>query len=1201
MRRVSLLAAAIAATLSVAHAADREKIVLPAGTQAPAGYERIADYGSYSLYRGSPAAMPRGVNGAYVLAEADLLQFDRMRLDTRQSTIEAPAGFTLAAPSGAALHLVQFVGPLKGEWLDQVRATGAQPVHYIESNGYLVWANAAARSALGALAAENKVLQFSQPLPSFVKLGTSLFDRVQRGEAGATRIPITVQMYRHAAGATSKRALEALGLKPENDWSPVLAYENAKFSASLDQIRQIIELPDVYWVGEIHPRTLNDEVQAQIVRGYFNGDQSGPQAEGYLPWLNALGFSTDPAAYPILDITDDGIGNRTTTSGDPTLHVSGLVGNASRLVFNQHCGSAATNGVVRGHGHINANIALGYDLRANATTPGARFPGEYQRGLGINPYGRLGGTRIFNSSNSFDQSGCGNTDAGVIRASYVAGARISSNSWGCSGCAASYDDSSQAYDVGTRDADLTTAGNQQLITVFSAGNSGSGAGTIGTPGNGKNMITVGASENQRPNDENGPWTDGCGTGPTGADDAMDVIPFSSRGPAPGVRIKPEVIAPGTHITGTQANPTAGGNTCDNARPIGNATYNASSGTSHSAPAVAGVASLAWWWIANGEGALSFDGGSPSAPSPALMKAWMMAHPTYLNGVGANDTLPSNVQGYGMPNLQAMFSETPTFVSNQAQTLTETGQTWTWVGSSVDPGKPLRIALAWTDAAGAIGTSPQVNNLDLEVDVGSTTYLGNRMTGQWSTTGGTPDIRNNYEAVFVPAGAADSVTIRVKGFNIAGDGVPGNADTTDQDFAIVCSNCAQTPTFTLAVTPTAIGVCTQDLGSIPFNISTGSILGFTTPVTLSVGGAPAGTTTGFSTNPVPLPGNSTLTVGNLAAGPAGTATMTITGTAGAEVKSRDVDLTLYTEDPGVFAQTTPAAGATNVALSPVLAWEASAQAEEYLVEVATDAAFTNVVYSATVTAPTATVGTALNSATTYHWRVFAANQCGNVVATGISRSFTTIPLPGDCPVGVTPTDVYSTDFEGDNSAWVTSTGTGTANWAISGARTHSGVKAFLGQDVAEVSDQLLASPSIVLPTGQSPLALLFWNHQTIEDQNATACYDGAMLQISTNNGTTWTQVPDALLQVGAYKGPLSSSFQNPAGGSRAWCGDPQDWTRYVVNLDSYAGQTVKFRFRMTSDSSVGRVPDGFYLDDVKVQACGAASDVIFADGFEVIVP
>ncbi|WP_440222606.1 S8 family serine peptidase [Dokdonella sp. MW10] len=1200
MRRMSLLAAAVAASLSFAHAAEIEKIVLPAGVQAPAGYERIADYGSYSLYRGHPAAMPRGVQGAYALTEADVLQFDRLRLDTQQSTIEAPRGFTLVAPIGKTLQIVQFVGPLKPEWLDEVSATGAMPIHYIESNGYLVWADAAARDALGRMADAKSVLQFSQPLPSFVKLGDSLFERLQRAESGTTRVPVLIQIVRHADTEATRKRLEELGIHPKSPWTPVLGYENAVYEATLDQVRRIIEFPDVFWIGEEHPRSLNDEVQAQIIRGYFNANQSGPQAEGYLPWLDALGFPNTASSYPVVDITDDGVGNRTTETGDPTLHELGVAGSPSRVVFNQTCGSAALNGVVGGHGHINANIALGYDLRANATTPGARFPNEYQRGLGMNPYGRIASTRIFNSSGSFDQSTCGGSDIGVIRASYVAGARISSNSWGCSGCASQYNASSQAYDVGTRDADAQTTGNQQLITIFAAGNSGSSAGTVGTPGNGKNMLTVGASENQRPVDENGNWTDGCGTGPTGADNAMDVIGFSSRGPSPGQRVKPEVIAPGTHVTGTRANPTAGNSTCDAARPLGNLTYAASSGTSHSTPAVSGVASLAYWWIANGRGALAFDGGSPAVPSPALMKAWMTAHPTYLTGVSANDTLPSNVQGYGMPNLEDMFSETPKFVLDQTRVFGQSGEVYTFQGAVADPSRPLRITLAYTDAAGAVGTSPQVNNLDLEVDVAGATYLGNRFTGRWSTTGGTPDTRNNYEAVFLPAGTGDSITIRVKAFNIAGDGVPGNADTTDQDFALVCNNCAQTPSFTMQVEPPAnVSVCSSTTPSVQYAMQFGSILGFTTPVTLSAVGQPAGTTTAFSTNPVGLPGSSTFTLGNLAAAAAGTHTVTITGTAGTETKARDVGVTVFNANPATFTLTAPADGAGSVALSPVLSWAAATQAAQYTVEIATDAAFANIVYTGTSSTTTHTVGTALSSSLRYYWRVRAANSCGETMSSA-TYTFTTLPLPGDCPLGTTPNAVYTTDFENDNSGWTSTAGEGSALWAISGTRTHSGTKAFLGQDVIVRSDQRLVSPAIALPSGQLPMNLLFWNHQTLEDRTG-GCYDGVLLEVSSNDGTTWTQVPASQLLVGPYQGPIGTN--NPITGLQAWCGDPQDWTRYVVDLASYAGQTVRFRWRLGTDGSVGRMPDGFYLDDVSVQTCTAAptQDLIFADGFEASTP
>lgn len=152
MNRLSLLAVAIAATCSTAYAADGGKIVIPAGVAAPAGYERIADYGSFSLYRGNLAALPRNVAGVQVLNEADVLQFDRLRLDTQQSPWVAPSGFALKEPRGAALQIIQFVGPLKQEWLDQVRATGAVPVHYVESNGYLVWADNASRAQLAQMA-----------------------------------------------------------------------------------------------------------------------------------------------------------------------------------------------------------------------------------------------------------------------------------------------------------------------------------------------------------------------------------------------------------------------------------------------------------------------------------------------------------------------------------------------------------------------------------------------------------------------------------------------------------------------------------------------------------------------------------------------------------------------------------------------------------------------------------------------------------------------------------------------------------------------------------------------------------------------------------------------------------------------------------------------------------------------------------------
>ena len=73
-----------------------------------------------------------------------------------------------------------------------------------------------------------------------------------------------------------------------------------------------------------------------------------------------------------------------------------------------------------------------------------------------------------------------------------------------------------------------------ITVVAAAGNDGPDPMSIGSPGNLPFIITVGAVTDS--------WT------PTDKDD--DYIPdFSSRGPTPSAHIKPDIVAPGGHITG----------------------------------------------------------------------------------------------------------------------------------------------------------------------------------------------------------------------------------------------------------------------------------------------------------------------------------------------------------------------------------------------------------------------------------------------------------------------------------------------------------------------------------------------------------------------------------------------------------------------------------------------------------------------------
>lgn len=954
------------------------KVIAPSGV-LDAGDEGVSlwhDYGSFGLYRITETALnalPADVRAQLVVSDMDQLLFDRISIDTQLVQPTALASSAEAAQSGESLHLVQFVGPIKEDWLQEVESSGAKLVQYVATNGYLLWTNSNSRELLDRMVTEGDILQFSQPFPASLKIGQNLAARLDTSTNPDATVRVVVQMVAHKRQEDSEQAIQAMATNQNTAWTPVLAFQNADFTVRLSDIEAISNLPDVYWIEERLERELLDEVQGQILAGNFNADQSGPSGPGYLAWLTSYGFSTNPADYPIVDVTDDGIGNGTVNSGDYTLHQFGDINNPTRLNYIANCTGATSGEGTDGHGHINVSIAGGYD-----TTAGFPFrdPLGFQRGLGINPFGRFAGTRVFGPS--FDLSNCGGTDAGLIQSIQDNGAQISSNSWGCSGCAGTYDDSSQAFDAGTRDADPTEAGNQQMIFVFSAGNSGPGAATVGTPGNGKNMITVGASENMRPSDEDGNWTDGCAIGPTGADNAMDVASFSSRGPSPGSRVKPEVIAPGTHIQGTASTNSAynGSSVCDQFRPSGQTVFAASSGTSHSAPAVAGVTSLAYNWLENTYGV--------TAPSAAAIKAYLIAHPTYLTGVSANDTLPSNSQGYGMPNMSAMFDDAAKYLLDQSVIFDNSGETWTWEGAAADPARPVRIVLAYTDAPGAIGTSPQVNDLNLAATVDGTTYLGNVFSGQWSVSGGTADPFNNYEAIFLPPGTNGAIEITVTGFNIAGDGVPNSGDGTDQDFAIVCYNCAQTPTFSLDVTPTSLDICAP--ADAAYDVNVLSILGYSDAVTLSVSGNPAGTTASFSLNPVIPPGASVLTIANTGGATAGSYTLDIAADSTVGTRNRSVDLNLFTAVPLAPNLLTPADGATNVSFKPSFSWTAVAQASSYLLEVSDDSGFSNIVYSASVANTSHTATTPLFASTTYYWRVTADNICGN--STSTTFSFTT---------------------------------------------------------------------------------------------------------------------------------------------------------------------------------------------------------------------
>lgn len=397
-------------------------------------------------------------------------------------------------------------------------------------------------------------------------------------------------------------------------------------------------------------------------------------------------------------------------------------------------------------------------------------------------------------------------------------------------------------------------------------------------------------------------------------------------------------------------------------------------------------------------------------------------------------------------------------------------------------------------------------------------------------------------------------------------------------------------FQVNATPASRTVCAP--ASATFDIAVGQLGSFAEPVTLAASGNPVGSTVGFAANPVSPGGGTTMNVTTVGVA-AGSSTITVSGTASPSgtLRSDTVDLAIFTGSAAAPALTAPANGAINVAPRPAFSWGAAAGAADYLLEVDDSAGFGSPVYTATVAGTSHTPTVDLPSNTHLYWRVTANNPCGSAVSPAFS--FTTQALPGDCATGSVPHLVYDFGFETGLGGWASS-GTGNT-WAIttSAAYVHAGTQAMHATDPTAVADQRLVSPALALPAGENPVVLVYWNSQSFE-KSTSGCYDGGILEISTDGGTSWNQLTNATLLTDPYDGTVSTSFSNPIGGASAWCGDPQAWTRSVVDVSAYAGQTVQFRFRIGSDTSSGRT-DGWNLDEIKVQSC--ALGAVFAGDFE----
>jgi hypothetical protein len=195
----------------------------------------------------------------------------------------------------------------------------------------------------------------------------------------------------------------------------------------------------------------------------------------------------------------------------------------------------------------------------------------------------------------------------------------------------------------------------------------------------------------------------------------------------------------------------------------------------------------------------------------------------------------------------------------------------------------------------------------------------------------------------------------------------------------------------------------------------------------------------------------------------------------------------------------------------------------------------------------------------------------------------------CPVGQTATNLFSDDLENTASGNWTYQSVGSNYWYypqnshpfpdFDATYATSGTKNFWGWDLYQTGDYSIGrSGNVTIPNGVT--TYLRFNH-AFDFEDAQSAFDGGVVEYSTNNGASWLDAGSKFVDNG-YNQTLATGFGNPLEGREAFGRESNGYVSSRVNLSTLGGQSIRFRYRIGTDS--GFSDHGWFIDDVRVYTC-----------------
>ena len=670
----------------------------------------------------------------------------------RNGSIETPEPDRSRAAARAAagettvdgLFLVQFEGRPDPAGREALAPLGVELLHFIPENAFIARLSGARPEAIRAL----PFIRWLGPFEPRHKVDADLAAILRA--AGGGEVP--VRLLLHPGVTPAGKAAVARQLRGTTRLRQFAVGTFAEGTVDARRLWRLAGSSAVVWIEPARRMRLFDEIATKIVAG--DDFEAGTRAA-----VHQLGF--DGAGVTVA-VADSGL-----DLGDLEFMHPDLEGRVDALFAYDNLPDASDE---HSHGTHVAGIVAGNAAVGTTDEEGFLY------GLGVAPGAHIVAQRIFDGQGNYRPPP---SFEHLTRDAVRAGAYVGSNSWG-DDTQGRYDLTAAEFDALVRDADAVTPGDQQYVLEFSAGNSGPGGQTIGTPAVAKNVIATGATENSR-------YTFGI------YDSGPEVMAdFSSRGPAEDGRIKPDIVAPGTWIASLKS--AASGE--ENAWSPIDEYYLYQGGTSQSGPHASGACAVFIQWYRTTRGGLT--------PSPALVKAALINSAIDMStdvvpgdiddpfdpGVVVGDTgpVPNNDEGWGRIDLENLIDSDRRHEFTDQGPVLATGDVFER-RVVVGPDDTLKVTLVYTDVPGLPAAIPAlVNDLDLEVvDPNGILYRGNAFADGESVAG-TPvgDPINNVESVHLSTPIAGEYVVRVRGVNVVQDIRGGPTPAPGQDFALVVS-------------------------------------------------------------------------------------------------------------------------------------------------------------------------------------------------------------------------------------------------------------------------------------------------------------------------------------------------------------------------------------------------------------------------------